>query len=201
VVYSLIPAIPNPSVYWRILLLDGFGNIALLGTAACLRPKELALPPWKFVGYSLSLSLTVLSWNLLLGARKPTAEPGWKVLVSTPGVFLAVAAFILLAYTAAKCFTEFKVEIWLICMPYALLQGPAYYFILIDPTSRPAGLKVVECWLAIGKIMFILLFSYILLVRTKISEKKGITRVVINSLEAALVVLTLLSTFAQLRNS
>lgn len=191
-VYSLID---DPATYWIVLLLDGFGNIALVATALCLLPENKALPSWKFAGYILSSSLTLLSWNLLLGARFPTAGPHWKMVVSSVGILLAAGAFVFLAIAAANRFKQFTGHIWLVCAPYALLQVPAYFYLLINPGSYPKEAALIQSWLAIGKIMFILLFLYILLVEMGISTKAGITKIVMNSLNALLVVLTVIQLF------
>ncbi|HJR09600.1 MAG TPA: hypothetical protein VJ842_20230 [Pyrinomonadaceae bacterium] len=196
VVHTLIP---NPTTYyWIILLLDGFGNIALLGVAACLLPQDKALPTLKFIGYLLSASLVLLVWNLLLGAPYHSASVVWKITVSSLGIFLAMGAFILLAYTAAERFTDFKVQIWIICTPYALLQAPGYYLLLIDLNADTNQRELLRSLLAIGKIIFVILFISILFSERGISKKGSITKHLMTVLNVIVLVLSLLLTITQL---
>lgn len=112
-----------------------------------------------------------------------------------------MGAFLFLAYAAAPQFKEFKVQIWLLCTAYAVLQLPAYINILIDPTPDLNERKLLEGLLASGKIMFVLLFFFILLVETKIAERAGIIKLfnyVLSGLNAILLGLTLISTITQL---
>lgn len=168
VIYAILP---DPSAYWIVLLLDGFGNAALVAAAVCLLGDDKAPPVWKFLAYILSGSLVLLCWNLLIGSRVPSDYLAWRIIVSLPGLLLAAGAFIYLAVTASKRFARLRRQIWLMCFVYALLQFPAYiYFLMLSAPNSLQG-KLTTGLLGVGKIMFVLLFLSILLIEMEIVEK------------------------------
>ncbi|MFO0905782.1 MAG: hypothetical protein U0939_22430 [Pirellulales bacterium] len=164
VVYSLITdPVAN---YWLLLLFDGFANVALIATAWSLMPKDKVPTLWHFSAYLAAGTLTLVSWNLIFGKHLPFDSPAWRMFVAAPGMILATCGFLFLAYSASKQFPPFATYIWALCLAYGLCQPPAYYCHLIDPSGNLVAKGVISALLALGKLLFVLLFVSILVTNT-----------------------------------
>jgi hypothetical protein len=120
--------------YWLPQCIDMIGSTMLLaGSYALYTGDQFALNDIRFrriFEYSIILVLLTACFGFV---SNRTSLPTWHVFAMSASQMLGTTSILVLGAVAGRRFRDFRLAIYLLCLYYALLQGPAYYAFFVQP--------------------------------------------------------------------
>ena len=120
--------------YWLPQCIDMIGSTMLLaGSYALYMGDQFTLNDTRFRRiFEFSIILVLLTACFGFVSNR-TSLPTWHVFAMSASQMLATTSILILGVVAGRRFPDFKLAIYLLCLYYALLQGPAYYAFFVQP--------------------------------------------------------------------